>query len=63
MRSLPYGRTLPSFRGEPSVVVAAGSVDFPPRHVGGQCGIKISLNPQIQLYPVEGRENGVKMEV
>ena len=47
-------------RGEPSVVVAAGSEGLPPKHVGGQCGINISLNPQIQRYPVQGRENGEK---
>ena len=51
---------LAEFRGEPSVVVAAGSEGFPPRHVGGQCGINISLNPQIQRYPVKGREKGGK---
>ena len=50
------------FLGEPSVVVAAGSEGFPPRHVGGQCGTNNSLNPQSQRYPVKGRENGVKNE-
>ena len=50
------------FRGEASVVVAEGSEDFPPRHVGGQCGTNNSLNPQSHRYPVERRENGVENE-